>query len=85
MIAVVMERACKDTSEWAGMVGGKLGGKLYVDMSVDAQMDEAMDSLIQQLQRLGVQPHGGSRGNSGAKVEGGEVQLQRAHQPSSSL
>ena len=35
MIAVVMEKACRNPKDWTGTVGGKLGGMLYIDLTGD--------------------------------------------------
>ena len=35
MIAVVMEKRCRDPRSWPGVVGGKLGPLLYVDLAED--------------------------------------------------
>ena len=47
MIPVVMEKRCRNPSDWAGTVGGKLGGKLYIDLSSDDS--SAFDSGVKQL------------------------------------
>ena len=59
MIAVVMEPACRDTSQWHGAVGLRLGSCLYVDLSMDARanprgFDAAMEGLVKEARsRLG--------------------------------
>ena len=43
-----MEPACRNSKQWAGVVGGKLGGKLYIDLSSDVA-DTAFAYGVQRL------------------------------------
>mmetsp|Transcript_34794 Transcript_34794/g.96078 ORF Transcript_34794/g.96078 Transcript_34794/m.96078 type:complete len:102 (-) Transcript_34794:344-649(-) len=56
MIAVVMDPACKDTSQWQGVVGLRLGSSLYVDLSMDEnapEFDANLQQLVGELRSLG--------------------------------
>ena len=61
MVPVVMEPACKDTTTWEGVVGGKLGSRLYVDGSVDEAFDPSVIQIIDALKGLDVKPSKGRR------------------------
>ena len=52
MIAVVMEKSCRNPRDWAGAVGGKLGGLLYIDLSEEAQFDGGLNHLIKEIEKV---------------------------------
>ena len=52
MIAVVMEKSCKNPRDWTGAVGGKLGGLLYIDLSDDANFDGGLNHLITEVRKV---------------------------------
>jgi len=67
IIPVVMEAGCRDTAEWAGVVGGKLGGKLYVDLSGPEAWETGLPNLVRSIKA----------------VVSGTPQSSRSHFPSS--
>lgn len=72
MIAVVMEKSCRNPRDWAGAVGGKLGGLLYIDLSEEAQWDVNMKRLIDEINRVTIDERIFGRKS---KFQGGDCML----------
>jgi hypothetical protein len=53
MIAVVMEDACSDSSEWDGPVGMYLGGELYFSFKNDSELQKCAKLVYNEIQKRG--------------------------------
>lgn len=51
MVPVVMERGCRNTSDWCGPVGMVLGGSLYIDFAEDTSEEKVMDDIVQAVKK----------------------------------
>ena len=55
MIAVVMEDACSDSSEWDGPVGMHLGGELYFSYKNDSELRTCVEMVYEEIQKMRTQ------------------------------
>ena len=80
MVPVVMEKRCRGTNQWGGVVGMVLGHKMYVDMASDRGFDAKMDKLYNNIRTVldraagkaaGEAGGGGGRDSGGGEAGGG--------------
>ena len=81
MIAVVMEAACRDTSQWQGVVGLRLGSCLYIDCSADVGSEAfraGVAALVAEVRRRTGKEAPSAEGTTDEASATVQIELQKA-------